>query len=327
MTNKTSSLLIDESPLQVLPSLAVKIGLNEAIVLQQIHYLCKHAGILHNVRLWIKKSAEDWQSQDFPFWSISTVKRILVSLKPFLLTTIEWNETPFDKTLWYTIDYDSLNREDQVDTVREDQNDTIRQDQNDPLLYIDSKDKEESSGKSDVPKKRVQPIHHCVYLATAKGSFGLEHDQINGTGKTIGAIVYGSKQNNQAGFLQIHFKNFTPVKDWEGYTQDQFEALSIELQAAYQDWEKKGISAPRDPVKIEAMLHDYLKSHPATIPRSAGFAHDDIIFYTVRDGKTIPFTIRNGLAYGADGKVIPPDIKPLPKSIIPGVDDDDEPQF
>ena len=32
------SLLISEPPLQVLPSLAVKIGLNEAIVLQQIHY-------------------------------------------------------------------------------------------------------------------------------------------------------------------------------------------------------------------------------------------------------------------------------------------------
>ena len=34
----SSKLLIDEPPLQVLPSLALKIGLNEAIILQQVHY-------------------------------------------------------------------------------------------------------------------------------------------------------------------------------------------------------------------------------------------------------------------------------------------------
>ena len=33
-----SNLLINESPLQVLPTLATYIGLNEAIFLQQVHY-------------------------------------------------------------------------------------------------------------------------------------------------------------------------------------------------------------------------------------------------------------------------------------------------
>ena len=33
-----SRLLINENPLQVLPTLAVKIGLNEAMILQQMHY-------------------------------------------------------------------------------------------------------------------------------------------------------------------------------------------------------------------------------------------------------------------------------------------------
>jgi len=36
-----SKLLIDEYPLQVLPSLAVIYGLNEAIILQQVHYWIK----------------------------------------------------------------------------------------------------------------------------------------------------------------------------------------------------------------------------------------------------------------------------------------------
>ena len=38
-----SNLLTQEPPLQVLPSLAVAIGLNEAIVLQQVHYLLNYA--------------------------------------------------------------------------------------------------------------------------------------------------------------------------------------------------------------------------------------------------------------------------------------------
>ncbi|MDQ1000403.1 hypothetical protein QFZ28_000803 [Neobacillus niacini] len=33
-----STLLINEAPLMIVPSLAVKIGMNEAVVLQQIHY-------------------------------------------------------------------------------------------------------------------------------------------------------------------------------------------------------------------------------------------------------------------------------------------------
>ncbi|WP_249366800.1 hypothetical protein [Neobacillus rhizophilus] len=33
-----SKLLINENPVMIIPSLAVKIGLNEAVILQQIHY-------------------------------------------------------------------------------------------------------------------------------------------------------------------------------------------------------------------------------------------------------------------------------------------------
>ncbi|SDN86290.1 hypothetical protein SAMN05443253_12225 [Bacillus sp. OK048] len=33
-----SRLLINEGPVKIIPSLATKIGLNEAVVLQQIHY-------------------------------------------------------------------------------------------------------------------------------------------------------------------------------------------------------------------------------------------------------------------------------------------------
>jgi hypothetical protein len=111
----TSQLLINEPPLQLLPSLATAIGLNEAIVLQQIQYWInsnqqrksKHHFI--NGRWWTYNTAEAWQEQ-FPFWSVSTVRRILASLRDSGLVIAEAHgDNGFDHTLWYTIDYSALN--------------------------------------------------------------------------------------------------------------------------------------------------------------------------------------------------------------------------
>ena len=49
-----SNLLIEEPPLQVLPSLALAVGLNEAIILQQMHYWLK-----------IKQQASDKYADSF----------------------------------------------------------------------------------------------------------------------------------------------------------------------------------------------------------------------------------------------------------------------
>ena len=53
-----SKLLINEHPLQVLPSLATKIGLNEAIVLQQIHYWKKKMFYMKLVSILIRSNTE-----------------------------------------------------------------------------------------------------------------------------------------------------------------------------------------------------------------------------------------------------------------------------
>lgn len=105
---KSSTLLIDESPLQVLPSLAARIGLNEAIVLQQIQYWTRVSGHKREGRTWIYNSAKAWQEQ-FPFWSIRTIERIIASLREKkLILTANFNAAKFDKTLWYSIDYDAV---------------------------------------------------------------------------------------------------------------------------------------------------------------------------------------------------------------------------
>jgi hypothetical protein len=137
MPTTDSKLLLDEYPLIILPKLAVAIGLNEAIVLQQIHYWLVHferaaetedrieTDHLRDGRWWVYNTVAEWRRQ-FPFWSYNTVKRALESLRknyepkseqdtkaargPLLIATSRYNRAQFDKTLWYTIDYDEIER-------------------------------------------------------------------------------------------------------------------------------------------------------------------------------------------------------------------------
>ena len=107
-----TNLLINEPPLQVLPSLAKVIGLNEAIILQQIHYWLdprmnknKREGV-H----WVYNSYEQWQEQ-FSFMSKRTIQRAVLSLeKQFLLITKKINQLHGDSTKWYTINYKNLSK-------------------------------------------------------------------------------------------------------------------------------------------------------------------------------------------------------------------------
>ena len=104
-----TSLLIPEPPLQVLPTLAKLIGLNEAIFLQQLHYWLLRATREKEGRKWVFKTYEEWQD-DFPFWSVPTIRRVVGRLegKHLILTTSEWNRMPIDQTKWYSIDYERL---------------------------------------------------------------------------------------------------------------------------------------------------------------------------------------------------------------------------
>lgn len=128
-------LLIQEPPLQVLPSLAKAIGLNEAIVLQQIHYWLRKSNNVKDGHKWIYNTYNAWQKQ-FPFWSIPTIRRTITSLeKQGVIVTGSFNKAGFDKTKWYRIDYQKL----ESMSRRCDQNDqTMRSiwtdgaDQNDP---------------------------------------------------------------------------------------------------------------------------------------------------------------------------------------------------
>ncbi|QTR83181.1 conserved phage C-terminal domain-containing protein [Bacillus cytotoxicus] len=105
-----SNLLIHEEPLLVLPGLASKIGLNEAIFLQQIHYWLQRSNNVYDGYRWVYNTYEEWREQ-FPFWSVATLRRIVNKLeKEQLLIIGNYNKLKIDKTKWYRINYDLLNR-------------------------------------------------------------------------------------------------------------------------------------------------------------------------------------------------------------------------
>lgn len=107
-TQTSSRLLIDESPLQVLPTLATAIGLNEAIFLQQVHYWLKMSTHEHDGRRWVYNTLDAWHEQ-FPFFTMSMLRRTIDELRRRgLLLAENYNESKQNRTLWYSIDYQAL---------------------------------------------------------------------------------------------------------------------------------------------------------------------------------------------------------------------------
>src|SRR4051794_14623443 len=103
-----SKLLIHENPIMILPSLAQKIGVNESVILQQIHYWLVNSQHEKDGRKWVYNTYKEWQVQ-MPFWSESTIKRSIKSLEEqgYLLSA-NYNRLKMDKTKWYSIDYEKL---------------------------------------------------------------------------------------------------------------------------------------------------------------------------------------------------------------------------
>ena len=103
-----SKLLIHDKPIMILPKLAKEMGLNEAIILQQIHYWLVSSQHEKEGRKWVFNTYKEWQSQ-MPFWSESTIKRTIKSLEDqgYLLSA-NFNRFKMDKTKWYSIDYEKL---------------------------------------------------------------------------------------------------------------------------------------------------------------------------------------------------------------------------
>lgn len=158
------SKLFNTHPLVVDKQLATILGLNEALVLQQVNYWLeinkKKKRNYHEGRYWTYNTINKWQDE-FPFWSISTIKRIFKRLRDMELIIVDnFNLYQMDRTLWYTINYDELERlvNDNLSNFREE----LSQDteiQNNTTIgskgqghYIKDEPMEKSSMTSPIPE-------------------------------------------------------------------------------------------------------------------------------------------------------------------------------
>ncbi|AMH00922.1 transcriptional regulator [Serratia liquefaciens] len=110
------SLLLPSRPIVVIPELAMRVGLNEAMLLQQVHYWATEttSGIEHDGRRWVYNTIAEWMEQ-FPFLSESSIKRAFASLKAQEIIYVEkLSSDPRDKTNFYAINYEHRALTDEV---------------------------------------------------------------------------------------------------------------------------------------------------------------------------------------------------------------------
>lgn len=166
-----SSLLINEPALQVLPSLAVKLGLNEAIVLQQIHFWItanRQRGVEpFEGRYWTYNTMKEWHKQ-FPWWSEKTIQRTIFKLESLGVLLSRTNKPgSYDHTKTYSIDYEKLddtvclNQSGQIDLNDEDNMTSSKKTESPNLLTespseITTEIKQRKGADAPPPQKRKQ---------------------------------------------------------------------------------------------------------------------------------------------------------------------------
>lgn len=149
-----SKLLYNERPLLIPPTLATKIGLNEAIVLQQVHYWVAEINKRANRNFkdghyWTFNSYKKWKEQ-FPFWSLKTIQRIFEKLEKMnLLITGNFNKLSMDRTKWYRINYQQLE-------LLENETATNRDDHLDNLTKCDEVNLTKALPESNIPETTTE---------------------------------------------------------------------------------------------------------------------------------------------------------------------------
>jgi hypothetical protein len=181
-----SKLLMDERPLVVLPSLAKLIGLNEAIVVQQIHYWLQNKPNIRDGIRWTYNTYEGWAKQ-FPWWSESTVKRTIKKLESdgLLITTANYNKMKIDNTKWYSINYDKLN---ELHTTDESDRPSGQIDQTSGSDWTDTSGQNDQANTLDYPETNFIPVRGdklpeiqrptAILFINESGKEGLDEDDV-----------------------------------------------------------------------------------------------------------------------------------------------------
>ncbi|WP_347284283.1 hypothetical protein [Lactobacillus taiwanensis] len=252
MISSSSRLLINENPLQVLPSLAVALkNINEAVILQQVQYWVNRSENEYGGRKWVYNTIEQWKDQ-FPWLSERAIRTRFNSLiEKGVIITSNFNRAKFDRTKWYTIDYDKLN------SLIENQNN---------VENLDMKHSEESS---ESKRKKVTDATGRKLQIQAEESYALDSEETSGPipentidyseTNTENTVFRSSaradepvSQSQKISLTQIIEKEFEQL--WTSYPRKLGKSKALKK---YQAWRKK--SKSNTYVVMKAYLDKYLK--------------------------------------------------------------------
>lgn len=243
----TSTYLLNEYPLIVLPSLACAVGLNEAIVLQQINFWIANPkiGKMHDGLRWVRNSLDEWHRDNFPFWSMPTLKRVMASLdeQDLIFKLSSLNDNPYDKTLWYTINKPTILR-----IVSKYQNDPIdsinmipsTSDQNDPIdsIKVIPSPSDNTPYTPHTPRARPRDL---IFDTLAREYFG-----VNLEDKTA---------------IQFIAKRVAKIKKELLAADSTLTAYTLEKVAAFLRVSRPGLTMPQHQDSIGAAIVEYRKSY------------------------------------------------------------------
>lgn len=110
-------LLSDGDTIPLNPNLAKEIGVNHALVLQQLHFLLtvtrKQRRQYNYVegRWWIYNTYPEWRRDHFKWLSVSAIKSIFRELEEAgLVMSMQSVKSKFDRRKWYSINYEAFER-------------------------------------------------------------------------------------------------------------------------------------------------------------------------------------------------------------------------
>jgi len=253
-----ATLLLDDQPLVILPQLAVAIGLNESIVVQQLHYWLEKSENVHDGYKWVYNTYEDWREQ-FPFWSESTIRRIITKLEKIgIIVSANFNRSKIDKTKWYRIDYDKLaeftqpSNQDEQTTVQDDTSTAQNEQTTDEIVAPSVQD--EQSNCSNWPVEAfnlTRPIPDITADNTTE--IKTEDDEEDARVHSFREIIQFVEQN---GFGTVGSYIGEKIVSWVDDTSEELvlEALKIAVENGAKTWKY-----------VETILRDWFEKGYRTV--------------------------------------------------------------
>lgn len=115
-------LLVDGRQLVLSQDLAIRIGVEEALFIQQLYYRLETRGVDKEGHIWYRQTYQGWAKQ-CPQWNIRKIKRLVMKLERYqiIISSNKFNSFKTDRSKWYRIDYEKIDQIVQSEVYIEDE--------------------------------------------------------------------------------------------------------------------------------------------------------------------------------------------------------------